>query len=566
MAVTQSYSVDNKTVSEMLGSGSLVYSIPDFQRKYAWTNKEVGELLYDLFDDVDWTSDEPEDILPHFLGSIVVANSEKSELVLDGQQRLATVSLLLALLRLKLQEQSSTKADIINPFLVKISTSLKEADQIKLKLQAEDAEAYSSLIRNPSSAKAPELKSSLLARAMQKITADVEDKYLCAAREAGTSIEEALLLMLDRVINQTTFVKIVAPSESDAFRLFETLNDRGLALNAADLVKNKILAKCSESKNLDEAVEAWRNIVELVGEDEIVNFLRYYWIAFHGNVRKKDLYKVFEGHLGKLAGQQALNFTKNLRRTARDYAKIVNPGHEKSGWNAETRTVLERLLMYAAKACRPVLLACANRKPSCMLIVAKACESITVRHSVVSDLSSNELEKSYAKLARSIVEDQDVAEAVVRELSKHALKDEDFARNFSNLRISSKTNVWRQVLIQLNSKISTGETTIRDAMSVHMEHILPRNPSKRALEEAFLDKESADELSRMIGNLTLISGTMNRSMSNREFLAKRPDFEASEIALNKEIAQKSSWGRKEILERNERLGQLAIEVWSWPVS
>ena len=276
MAGTQSYSVDNKTISEMLGSGSPIYSIPDFQRKYTWTNKEVGELLYDLFDDVDWTSDSTEDVLPYFLGSVVVANNEGTESVLDGQQRLATVSLLLSFLKLKLQEQNSTKAGIVDNYLMKVSTSLKEADQIKLKLQKEDASVYNSLIKNPNAYKIQEFKGNLLARAMQKIATDVTEKYIGAAQEAGASVEEALLLMLGRVINHTTFVKIVAPSESDAFRLFETLNDRGLALNAADLIKNKLLAKCSELRNLNEAVEAWRSIVEFVGEGEVVNFLRYY--------------------------------------------------------------------------------------------------------------------------------------------------------------------------------------------------------------------------------------------------------------------------------------------------
>ena len=346
------YSVDNMSVSKVLGSVSPLYSIPNFQRRYAWTDKEVGELLYDLYDEIKWTGDL-EDEAPYFLGSVVVAGNEdtESELILDGQQRLVTISLLLASIRHLLIEQKyyGANEDIYELLVQKSKGRRRNRDnQIKIKLQKEDAEAYTSLIEDPTLCKSRELKGSLLARAVQKILTDVIGKYMKAALETGISKQEALLIMLDKVVELVMFVKITAPSESDAFRLFETLNDRGLALNAADLIKNRLLAKCSELRNLNEAVEAWRNLVEFVGEGEVVNFLRYYWIAFHGSVRKRDLYKAFEVHLRKLTPQQALIFIKDLRKAARNYNKIINPNHEKSGWDAATGAVLSRLLTYGA--------------------------------------------------------------------------------------------------------------------------------------------------------------------------------------------------------------------------
>ncbi len=566
MAGSQSYSVDNKTIAEMLGSGSPIYSIPNFQRRFAWTDKEIGELLYDLYEEIDWTDENSENTLPYFLGSVVVASNEGVEIVLDGQQRLATILLLLAFLKQKLVEQRSTKASIIDHFLIKASTNLREPDQFKIKLQEEDAKIYETLLNDPTAYKSQEFRGSLLARAAQKISADITSKYLHAASETGVSTEAALLLMLERIMQYTTFVKIVAPSEADAFRLFETLNDRGLALNAADLIKNKFLAKCSEAKHIEDAVTVWKNIVDLVEEDEVVNFLRYYWIAFQGSARKKDLYKAFEEHLRKRTPQQALAFGKGLRNAARNYRKIIDPNNGKSPWNETTNEILKRLLVYRARICRPVLLACAEYKPEEMIIVAKACESITVRQSIVSDLSSNDLEKSYSRLSLAISDGEDVKTALVNELSKHALSDEEFAHNFSQIRINRVTETWRQILVQLNEKLATGETTVRDAKDVHVEHILPRNPTKRALEEARLSKEVANQLVEMIGNLTLLSAPMNRDISNGPFSVKQPAFATSEIALNKEIAKKSCWGEKEILERNQQLGQLAIEVWPWPIS
>ena len=179
-----------------------------------------------------------------------------------------------------------------------------------------------------------------------------------------------------------------------------------------------------------------------------------------------------------------------------------------------------------------------------MLSVAKACESITVRHSIVSTLSSNELEKSYARLSRAIRNNEDITEALSRELSKHALTDEEFAHNFSQIQIDRVTDTWRQVLTQLNEELSTGETKVKDAQSVHVEHVLPRNPSKRSLTEASLDREAASELAKMIGNLTLLSSSMNREISNGPFSVKQEVLATSEIALNKEIAKQTKWGRR----------------------
>ena len=152
MAGKQSYSVDNLTVSEMLGSGSPIYSIPDFQRRYTWTEKEVGELLYDLYEEIDWVSTDLEGEVPYFLGSVVVASNDDVEAVLDGQQRLVTISLLLSSIRHLLIEQKYNKANKeIDDLLTQESKGRRrdEEDQIKIRLQREDAKTYISLIEDP---------------------------------------------------------------------------------------------------------------------------------------------------------------------------------------------------------------------------------------------------------------------------------------------------------------------------------------------------------------------------------------------------------------------------------
>src|SRR5690625_1274314 len=90
------------STEDVFGTGSLKYDIPEFQRAYAWTKNEIDALLRDLYDEMTYTQEDASDIAPHFLGSLVVTDSESSQRVLDGQQRLTTISLILALLAKKL--------------------------------------------------------------------------------------------------------------------------------------------------------------------------------------------------------------------------------------------------------------------------------------------------------------------------------------------------------------------------------------------------------------------------------------------------------------------------------
>ncbi len=87
MTVSKSYGVDNLTIANALNVDSAIYSIPQFQRRYAWTKKEIDDLLFDLFEDLDWSNEDMSGLPPHFLDSIVIATVDESAMVLDGQQR-----------------------------------------------------------------------------------------------------------------------------------------------------------------------------------------------------------------------------------------------------------------------------------------------------------------------------------------------------------------------------------------------------------------------------------------------------------------------------------------------
>jgi len=560
--MTTTYDAQAVTVDAMLAPGAAVYEIPPFQRRYSWTRTEVSELFDDLLGDHGWV-DQDEEEAPYFLGSVVMSKAGNAPYsVLDGQQRITTVSLLLALLRDEIGSRDPESAGQVKNYLF---TGRISKSQPKLQLQPEDRSEYLELIASPSTA--DQASRAPLTMAILKLREMLLKELTWAQLERQLEPLDALVAMLERILYRVEFVRIVAPSESVAFRLFETLNDRGLALSAADLIKNKLFAKAG-ADYLDEVKEAWQKTVDLVGRPHLVRFLRYFWISDEGHVRKDKLYDSYQQKISSLKSEQVFELAVALMDAAEYYRHIVEPDHETCPWGPSAGEGLSRLVAFRAMSCRTALMACARFAPKHMPGLVRACEAITVRYSVVGARNPNYLERSYAVLARRIrstggrlLEDSGDIWSDFREVPA----DTQFRADFAATVLGRATVTWRTVLIRLNEEIASGETRIRGSKHVHVEHVLPQRPTVKALEEAGLESDEVTPICGAIGNLTLLSGKKNQSVSNGPFSKKQAVFASSEIKLNEWIADQDQWTRAEIEERSARLANLAVAAWPWPV-
>jgi hypothetical protein len=280
------------------------------------------------------------------------------------------LSLLISVLIDKTREAGKTDADWNKMYL--FSRSQKGKQTPKVILQPDDAKVFEILIDQPRRFTETALKATSLGEAIARIFALLEDfaespQY----KDSSNPYEE----MLSRLIYGVEFVKITAPSERDAFRLFETLNDRGLALSAADLIKNKLFSRCEEE--LDDAIESWSNLLLLTKDDDVVNFLRSYWIAFEGFARKRGLYDLYKNRIDQMGSTEATLFVLDLEDVAKSYEQIVTPNLTRSQWGPEVAAVLDRLSnSYRARSCRPVLLSFAKSRPNDMERIAKLCAQL----------------------------------------------------------------------------------------------------------------------------------------------------------------------------------------------
>ena len=476
MAVDRRYRVDTVTIEELLGQGSARYQVPPFQRNYAWGNDEIEQMLDDFFP----TEESPDDT-PYFLGSIVLAFQESGEhLILDGQQRLITVSLILAGLQDLLGGIDNPEAGGLSQFLT--SGRISERKKPKIRLQQNDDGLFETILTDYKAAKVTRgFDRTAIGRALRKI----EERIRPQSSEDSTtdsSLTGHYLAMAEKVLYHVELVRIEAPSEADAFRLFETLNDRGLDLNAADLVKNKLFAQCG-SRHLQDIIEIWQEIVELVGQGEMVNFLRHWWIAHKAFVRRPKVYDSYRSLLEGMSPNEAASFALELGIDAASYSEIAAPSEQEGSLGAGS--VLQRLLTYNARIGRPALLSCAHYLPGKFEALAKVLESATVRYSVVGELNSGLLEREYGRLCEKIRERQDNGDVklleIVGDLSGMIPDDDEFRSRFAGQEILNVSKTWRTILVEIAEQSGTGETRINNPSKVHVEHVLPRNPSQLQL-------------------------------------------------------------------------------------
>jgi uncharacterized protein with ParB-like and HNH nuclease domain len=573
-----------KTIGSLLMEVGALH-IPVFQRCYSWGTEELEDYIDDAIQGEElFIANKGKIFKRHFIGSVVLAPAQKDKeySILDGQQRVTTASIAIALLA-ELFKQAGNE----NCQWLRIKYLLQNNKKPKLFLQPDDKDDFNQLIENTHLFLKTELGHSKLWKAAKYINSRFEE-VIREGQKNHFSNTEVLDWLSNRFIDTIDAVEIKTSSESEAFQVFETLNYRGLDLTAADLIKNKLFWKAGSDK-LEDVRAEWQSLIESVRNSELVTFFKYYWNAFEvddvpqkisqsdGNnkassfVRKPELYDVYKEKIeDELTTPKAvLEFAKTLKKAAESYQLILDP--KQTGIIGEDAAVsIKRLNTMRAKTWRPALLAGLviglNKQQ-----IQKLCliaESVTVRYSIVAGLNPNAIEIGFSKLARK------VRQSPQKDVSDHLKDIEEFQNvpsdpQFKQLleTVSVESNsAWRAILESINQKLATGETDVAGPKRVHIEHILAQKPDDEARAEFGV---SADENLKpwiyCFGNITLLSGPKNQSNQNKPFSKKRKCYKESLLAINHPIGMCKKWNKKIIEKRAKELASLASEIWKWPV-
>jgi hypothetical protein len=359
-------------------------------------------------------------------------------------------------------------------------------------------------------------------------------------------------------------VLLQVPSDINAYKMFETLNDRGLRTSQADLVKNYLFGQADT--RLTEAQQKWalmRGTLETLEEEDItVTFLRHALIAIRGYLREGEVYEAVQA-IAK-GSQASVQFLNSLESLATTYVAIFNPEHEK--WNAypdAMRRAIQTLNVFNIRPMRPLMLAVAAKfAPKEASDSFRIFISWGVRLMIASSTRSGNVEETLAAAAQKVFsEDIQNTNQLRKEVSSIIPIDEQFRQAFEIATVS-KAVLARYYLRSLEMAAKNEATPWfvpnDDRQAINLEHVLPERPENGWKQ---FDEEKARVYAKKIGNLALLLAKSNSDLKSAGFEAKKSIYKNSPYELTRQIATVSVWDEVQIASRQKTLADLALRAW-----
>ncbi len=422
----------------------------------------------------------------YFLGTIVLTTTNDDALeVIDGQQRLATTTILIAAIR---DHLLSAKEDVLvnsieQDFLFKIIREKKEkAPRRTLNYQDRDY-FVARILERPTSAERQRVESNKPSHELMHEAATLAAEHVKQLLKPHKKDNHVNVLndWLYFIEHSAQVITLLVPDDLNAYVMFETLNDRGLKTSQADLVKNYLFGEANGK--LRDAQLKWatmNGLLDGLGIDEItLTYLRHLAISLFGHTREKE---VLERVKNRISGERsALDFLDSLSENANDYVAIMTPTHTK--WNQyqpSTRERLRVLLTLRMTVLRPLLLAVVRQLPKAEIeISTRLFVCWSVRFLIVGGGRSGTVEETCAELAKQVSDGaiktaSDLAQAMQRIVPS----DPEFEAVFSTARVAN-TGLARYYLRALELKrkaIAEPEWIPNEDIVINLEHVLPENP------------------------------------------------------------------------------------------
>ncbi|ARQ76273.1 type I restriction endonuclease [Pseudomonas fragi] len=585
-------SVYNYPVSTLLDIESgVVYAIPRYQREYTWSRAQWDALFEDLLDNE----------LHYFLGSIICINQSQDALtvqsleLVDGQQRMTTLSLLLAAVYQSYRtlpnlgmEQQIELYNLKHKLVLK-----KKSDQPRLipQVQNNNQQDYFAVLGQTGILDdvetVPNAGNRRVMKAFRHFISRIE-LYLEHSADPIVSLQALL-----EKVNTATLVKIEVAGHSDAYTLFESLNNRGVPLTAIDLIKNKLLAvlESKDPGSIDKQYNRWKKVIDALGDDYAVQerFFRQYYNAFKPDLKdivsvpvatKSNLMQVYE----KLIAHDAEGFLHAMIRLSNSYAQIV--GYRAVPDQPKLSNLLLSLDRIQGAAAYLLLMVLMERQTELELQhehleqIVSFLIAFFVRRNTTDLPPTRDLTRIFMDVAETVRELRagDVVSHIQHRLKADSASDEQFERSLKGPIYEDNKAVCRFVLCALEEGRMTRETQV-DLWALKgkqyvwtIEHIFPQGeniPSSWVQMIADGDADLAEQhrqtYAHCLGNLT-ISG-YNSALGNKSFEEKksRTDSQGRKVGynnglyLNEALVTESSWTIDKLKARTGQVVQVVLE-------
>ena len=546
------YTSTDRTLGELLSMTSPYIEVPEWQRDYSWDTTEVETFWLDLNSFSDQYPGDNVNDQQYFLGSIVIVEAGTRHILLDGQQRLATATILISVIRDYLAEYTQDAAARTSQRYITDFDDASGTISFKLTLNRFDREFFRREVQEiTTSPPEPTLLShDLIRRARNFFKRQFEDQYQSLGR--GRAAFDWSLRIQNVLTNHVSVVAVSSSDEDNAAAVFETLNDRGIGLSTPDLLRNLLLRRSNDSDR-EEVIACWGTVLELDEDASVDDFLRHFWLSRKGDVKTRGLYREIKGNILK-DDTSSLGFSRDLQQTATLYRELVTSRDDDPG----RRRLLENINMLGARLLFPAILSIYDVSDGNDKIrLLSALVTLYVRHNVIGRLENSRLETIVFDLAKRLRQGEEYESAIDR-VREFAPSDDTFLDRFKVAEVRRVASA-RYILQELEyAKRRTRELAVELPDRVHVEHIYPKQP------EAGSRWPNHGSMVDRLGNLTLLAKPLNQAARNKDFGAKSPYYEQSELLLTQELQRFDNWDGDSINNRQEEMSEFALATWRFP--
>ncbi|MDH1475219.1 DUF262 domain-containing HNH endonuclease family protein [Comamonas thiooxydans] len=585
------------SLQQFFAVGNEQFLIPAYQRRYAWGQRQQRELFDDLR------------LLPpgdtHLLGTVLFLSDthrpgiNQLELV-DGQQRVTTITVLMQVLarRFDREGDADTAQELTKLLQCK---GVDRKAQAKLQLGDLDHEDYLRVMEGGD-------------------TSEMENECLRSVHEHFTKWVDALSVdqlneFLHKLLNSASIIRLDVGAAKDAYKLFETINNRGLRLKPTDIIKNFLLGHASSLSDgtLGKVKDDWRKLIVALDGLDSDDFFRH-WLAgkLHRKVTKTKLVADFKSYYLRHV-QEAESMTEFMSSTIKDdedeedYEDVAITGDEDEVTETSTRIKKVKLTAFA-KALRQSaelysgLLWCTTRSTKvnrhienlwrikafqaftwlldmfgresldekAQLRLLRALEAFMMRRHIC-EKRSNELETIFAGLTG--IANEGYERAVLEVLRDHTPDDDEFESAFASFPFVPAVIDRARYALEMFEYKAIGhknEYYLAEPDDLELEHIIPKAADKASTKKDFGDwpsylgegwKVKHTKMLHRIGNMTLLADELNVVASNNPFLAKRKEYAKSNIQLTKDLVCLPQFKFKQVEDRSKTFAKQAVTVW-----
>jgi hypothetical protein len=565
MAATN-FKTENNTYRKLVGNG-LTYRIPRFQRDYSWTEEEWEDLWLDLLG-----TREPDGESAHYMGYLVLQSSDdKAFEVIDGQQRLTTISLLvLAVLKhlLKLVDTGQNpdanrqRMEQIRQTYVGYLDPVTLVARPKLVLNRNNNSYYQDYLVALGHLPQRGFRASehLLRKAFEFFERKVAEELKKGPADPGRSLAQLVEDMSDRFF----FTVITVTDELNAYKVFETLNARGVRLSATDLLKNYFFSvldrKPGNEHELQSLESRWEAMIGRLGAESFPDFLRIHWNSRRNFARQAELFKTIRGQVR--SREDVFRILREMDEDLDTFLALSSP--EASDWSPDNKQHASTLKTFSVRQPYPLLLAARRSLGQSEFDgLLRACVTLSLRYNIICGYSTGEQETVYNRVAKSItLGELDKLSLILGAMSAIYPKDPAFRTAFAEkiIRTTQTRNnrIVRYILSSLEKHLS-GRDYSSTSDSYSVEHILPQNPEGGW--EAFSNEEAAALVYRL-GNMTLLKTGSNRDLGGQTYAAKRVVYEQSEFDITRKVAtDHAEWTPERIAAHQGWMANQATSIW-----